>query len=125
MSQTRVVEIVFETHAISQDNERGVASGWDHSRLSERGRDAARVHADRQRFLDSPYPGGESWRQAVSRVGGFFDDLSLRWSDKRILLIGHVATRWACDHLLKGIPLEELAVEDFAWREGWEYCLES
>ena len=182
MTQTQVVEIVFETHSISEDNERGVASGWNHSRLSERGRDAARdlgsrrrddglaavftsdlyravetanvafgdspllilhdwrlrecnygamngrpvekVHSDRQRFLDVPYPAGESWRGAVARVGRFFEDLPLRWSNERVLLIGHVATRWACDHLLKGIPLEELATEEFAWQEGWEYRLE-
>ena len=30
---------------------------------------------DRQDFLDVPYPGGESWRQAVARVGCFLGDL--------------------------------------------------
>jgi 2,3-bisphosphoglycerate-dependent phosphoglycerate mutase len=32
------VEIVFETHALTEDNERGVATGWLPGRLSERGR---------------------------------------------------------------------------------------
>jgi len=36
------VEIVFETHSISEDNERGVASGWLDGRLSPRGRLFAR-----------------------------------------------------------------------------------
>jgi alpha-ribazole phosphatase/probable phosphoglycerate mutase len=40
------------------------------------------------------------------------------------VLIGHVATRWALDHLLNGVPLERLAAEEFAWREGWEYLLD-
>src|SRR3712207_5645970 len=31
-------ELIFETHSWSDDNERGVASGWNPSRLSERGR---------------------------------------------------------------------------------------
>jgi broad specificity phosphatase PhoE len=84
---------------------------------------AAELHGDRARYLDEPYPGGESWRQAVARVGRFLDDLPTRWDGARVLVIGHVATRWALDHYLRGIPLEDLAHEDFAWREGWEYEL--
>jgi 2,3-bisphosphoglycerate-dependent phosphoglycerate mutase len=71
--------------------------------------------------LDQPYPGGESWRQAVARVGRFLGDLPLRWDGRRILVIGHVATRWGLDHLIGGVPLEDLIEQDFAWQEGWEY----
>lgn len=85
------------------------------------GMPAAELHEHRDRYLDEPYPGGESWRQAVSRVGRFLDDLPLRWGDQRVLIIGHVATRWALDHLLNQVPLETLISADFAWREGWEY----
>ena len=35
-----------------------------------------------------PYPGGESWREAVARVGRFLDDLPLRWDGQRVLVIG-------------------------------------
>jgi broad specificity phosphatase PhoE len=178
-----VIEVVFETHSISEDNDREVASGWSHSRLSFRGRELAQElgqrrrrdaidavfssdlrraaetaeiafadsgipilldwrlrecdygqlnarplaeHAgNRRRFLDEPYPGGESWRQAVIRVGGFLDDLSSRWEGSRVLMIGHVATRWALDHYLAYVALEELVDADFNWQEGWEYTLES
>jgi 2,3-bisphosphoglycerate-dependent phosphoglycerate mutase len=174
-----VTTIVFETHALSDDNERGVASGWAHSRLSERGRRLAEelgerrrndgiaavfssdlgraaettaiafpsgnppvlldwrlrecdygdrngapadVHMrDRARYLDQPYLGGESWRQAVARVARWLDDFTLRWSGARILVVGHVATRWALDHHLDGVPLETLVAADFAWQEGWQY----
>ena len=44
-------------------------------------------------------------------------------SGQRVLLIGHVATRWALDHTLTGIPLETLVDAPFAWQEGWEYTL--
>jgi 2,3-bisphosphoglycerate-dependent phosphoglycerate mutase len=176
-----VTQIVFETHSWSEDNEQGIASGWRHSRLSERGRvlagelgerrrangietvftsdleraaetakiafgnlptpilydwrlrecdygdsngmPSAELHRDRRRYLDEPYPGGESWRQAVLRVGRFLRDLPLRWEGSRVLVIGHVATRWALDHLIDGIPLEDLVEADFNWREGWEYHL--
>lgn len=176
------VDIVYETHSISQDNEQRQASGWRGSELSARGlrlaeelgqrrRDdglaavfasdltraaqtaavafagtempilldwrlrecdygdrngmpADDLHRDLADHLDVPYPGGESWRQAVERASGFLTDLPSRWSDSRILIIGHVTTRWALDHVIDGRPLEELIKADFAWREGWEYRLE-
>jgi hypothetical protein len=34
---------------------------------------------------------------------------------------GTLATRWALDHHLNGVPLETLVAADFAWQEGWEY----
>jgi broad specificity phosphatase PhoE len=43
-----VTQIVFETHSISEDNDRGVASGWRESRLSARGRLLARRLGERR-----------------------------------------------------------------------------
>ncbi len=82
---------------------------------------ASQVHADRRRWLSVPYPGGESWAQAVRRVAGFLHDLPSRWDEKRVLVIGHVATRWALEHYLNNILLADLVEADFGWREGWEY----
>ena len=88
------------------------------------GMPAAELHQDRRRHIDRPYPGGERRRQAVHRVGRFLDDLPpLRWSGTRVLVLGHVATRWAFDHLIDGRPLEALVGVDFVWRESWEYRL--
>jgi len=74
--------------------------------------------------VDEPYEGGESWRQAVERVGRFLTDVPLRWDGARILVIGHTATRWGLDHFLAGRRIEELVTADFAWQEGWEFQLE-
>jgi broad specificity phosphatase PhoE len=173
------IELLFETHSWSEDNDNGLATGWNNGRLSERGQVLARelgdrrrndgiaavftsdlgravetatlafegsgipvlhdwrlrecdygelngapaeeVHADRRRHLDQPYPRGESWRGAADRVGRFLDDLPTRWSACRVLVIGHVATRWGLDHFINGDRLEDLIAADFAWREGWEY----
>jgi broad specificity phosphatase PhoE len=175
------VDVVFESHSITEDNESGHATGWLPGRLSARGRSlaqelglrrrgdgiaavfssdlrravetaevaftgcgvpvlldwrlrecdygdwngmpAADVHGSRSDYLDQPYPGGESWRQAVGRVGGFLNDLPERWSGKRILVIGHLATRWGLDHYVRGVPVETLVKQDFGWQEGWEYRL--
>lgn len=82
-----------------------------------------RVLGDRLAHLDSPYPGGESWRQAVSRAAGALDDVRGRWSGARVLVVGHVATRWALQHRVDGTPLRSLVAAEFDWRPGWEYAL--
>ena len=50
-------EIVFETHAISTDNEAGIATGWLEGQLSEEGRRLARRLGERRRdeWIDAVY----------------------------------------------------------------------
>ena len=43
------VEIIFETHSVTEDNERGIATGWLPGRLSDRGRSLARELGARRR----------------------------------------------------------------------------
>jgi 2,3-bisphosphoglycerate-dependent phosphoglycerate mutase len=80
------------------------------------------LDAVRLSHLDEPFAGGESYREAVARVGDFLAELQ-HIDAQRVLLIGHSATRWALDHLVDGVPLEELVTAPFDWREGWEYRL--
>jgi broad specificity phosphatase PhoE len=175
------VQIVFESHSTSVDNELGIATGWLPGALSETGRAHARALGERRRDdgvaavftsdlrravetaevafggsgipvfedrrlrecdygelngmprmrleserasrIDEPYPGGESYRDVVERMRSFLDDVAADYDGKRVVVIGHSATRWALDHLLEGTPLEELVDAPFAWREGWEYVL--
>jgi broad specificity phosphatase PhoE len=46
------IEIVFETHATSTDNESGIATGWLEGRLSETGRQQAKELGERRRADD-------------------------------------------------------------------------
>lgn len=43
------IEILFETHSLSTDNERGLATGWLEGRLSETGRRLAKELGERRR----------------------------------------------------------------------------
>ena len=43
------VEVVFETHSTSEDNEAGIATGWLPGRLSATGREQARELGERRR----------------------------------------------------------------------------
>jgi broad specificity phosphatase PhoE len=173
------VEVVFETHATSEDNEAGIATGWLPGRLSEAGRGQARELGERRRddgiavvfvsdlgravetaeiafagaavpvetdarlrecnygelngtpaplhdrtaHIDAPYPGGESWGQAVERVAGFLDDLRRERDGERVLAIGHGATRLALEVFANGRELAEAMAEPFTWQPGWEYVL--
>jgi len=71
-----------------------------------------------------PYPGGESYRDVVVRVSSFLDDVRRGWDGKRIVVVSHAAPRWALQHLLEGVPLEELVGAPFDWQPGWEFQLE-
>jgi broad specificity phosphatase PhoE len=44
-----VLEIVYETHSMTTDNEEGIATGWLPGRLSEAGRSHARALGERRR----------------------------------------------------------------------------
>jgi len=174
------VRVVFETHSTSEDNERGIGTGWLGGRLSATGRVQAGELGERRRDdgidaifasdlnravetaqiafgdravqldwrlrecdygelngmsrtlldeerpqrIDAPFPGGESWRDAVQRVDGFLEELVATHDGRRVLLIGHVATRWALDVRAQAATLEELVVAEFDWRPGWEYELD-
>jgi len=85
----------------------------------------AQLEAERLLRLETPFPGGESWREAVERVAGFLRELATSRNRERVLVIGHIATRWALDHVADGVPLATLAEAPFVWREGWEYTLSS
>jgi len=174
------IELVFETHSISVDNERGIATGWLPGELSAEGRRLARelgkrrredgiacvftsdlrravetaeiafdlttieIRQDarlrecdygelngrpvtelelRRRFVDEPFPGGESYRQCAERFRRFLYDATEEFEGKRILVIAHSAQRYALRHLLDGVPLEEAVDAPFEWQEGWEYVV--
>jgi broad specificity phosphatase PhoE len=174
------VQLVYETHSISVDNERGIASGWLPGELSDEGRLLARALGERRRndgivcvftsdlrravetaelafegcameirhdarlrecnygelngapvgeleprrrFVDEPYPGGESWRDCVERMRGFLGDVADEFDGRRVLVVAHSAQRWALRHLLEGVPLEELVDAPFEWQQGWEYVV--
>ena len=173
------VEVVFETHAPSEDNEAGIATGWLPGKLSAAGREQARELGERRRedglaivytsdlgravetaaiafadsplpvvqearlrecdygelngtsapvhdraaHIDRPYPGGESWRQAVERVADFLAELRAERDGERVLVIGHGATRLAFEVVADGEELGELVGAPFSWQPGWEYVL--
>lgn len=174
------VQLVFETHSTTLDNERGIATGWLPGELSPQGRENARELGERRRddgiacvftsdlaravetveiafagssieirederlrecnygelngvpveqleprsrFIDEPFPGGQSYRDCVRLMAGFLADVEREFDGRRVLVIGHSAQRWALRELLDGVPLRLLVDAPFRWQEGWEYAM--
>ena len=129
------IELVFETHSTTVDNEQGHAAGWLPGQLSERGRAQAQ-QLGRRRLGDgitavfSSDLARAAQTASVAFAGSAIPvlyDWRLRECDygqrNGMPVAEHVATRWALDHFIGGIPLEDLVERDFAWQEGWEYRL--
>jgi len=98
---------------------------YDYGTLT--GAPAQQVHSQRATRVDTPFPEGESLRDVVERVRSLLDDLARGWDGRRVVLIGHSATRLALDHLLGGIALEEVANAPWKWVPvpSWRYVLEA
>jgi broad specificity phosphatase PhoE len=84
-----------------------------------------RIEAQRSRRIDEPFPGGQSYRDVVEATRDLLTDIAVAHEGQRVLIIAHSANRWALQHLLDGIPLEQLVSAEFAWQEGWEFSLPS
>jgi alpha-ribazole phosphatase/probable phosphoglycerate mutase len=87
------------------------------------GAPVAAVHSKRLASIESPFPGGESYRQVIERTRSFLADISRDFDGRRICVIAHSANKWALDVLLRGEQLEDLVCADFGWREGWQYTV--
>lgn len=173
------VTLIYETHSISVDNERGVATGWLPGELSAKGRElaaemglrragvdvvyasdlrravqtaeiafgggkeirtdarlrecdygtyngwsVAEVAALRREHIETPWPGGQSYRDVVAQTASFLREVSERWQGSTVLVVSHSANRWALQHLLQGVALEDLVDAPFDWQPGWPYTLD-
>lgn len=140
------IEVTVETHATTEDNEAGIATGWLPGRLSAAGKAQAGELGHRR--ADGGYdaifssdlvravetvriafpgweepPGGESWREAIARVTRCIDDLRRDWHGSKLLVLGYTSTYWAFEHVATGSPVEERFAAPFEWQPGWDYVI--
>src|SRR3989339_470049 len=171
-----MVEIIFESHATTVDNEAKLSSGWYDAELSELGIKQAKelgeryegqhidavfcsdmqrsyktaeiafggrdIHiikdkrlrecdyGDLTRHVDTeikqekpnrisvPYPKGESYEQATTRIKQFLSELAGEYNGKRVMVIGHRATQYGLEHWINGVPLPETVIAPWQWQTG-------
>jgi 2,3-bisphosphoglycerate-dependent phosphoglycerate mutase len=94
------IEIVFETHATTEDNERGIATGWLPGRLSPRGRAQAEQLGDRRR------PDGGIHTVFTSDLGRAVETAAIAFGSTEIPILADWRLR-ECDYGERnGTPVE-------------------
>ena len=98
------VDIIFETHSTSEDNERGIATGWLPGALSVRGREQARELGARRRCDPIAAVFTSDLRRAVETAQLAFAGSTIR-----------ISTDWRlreCNYgRLNGMPVARLEME--------------
>lgn len=78
-----------------------------------------------QEYIDTPYAGGESYRDVEKRLRSFVSDATTLYGDGHIAIVAHQAPQLALDVILKGQTWQEAIEVDWrktgAWQAGWEY----
>jgi broad specificity phosphatase PhoE len=173
------MDLVFETHATSLDNEAGLASGWFDVGLSATGEEQARSLGVRRRndnlaavfcsdltravrtaevafgdravpiipdprlrecdygsltrypageielrrpgHITEPFPEGESYQEVVERTAAWLADATPQFTGRPVLVVGHRATFYALEHLLRNVPLDVAVTSAWQWQPGWVY----
>ncbi|MBI3290310.1 histidine phosphatase family protein [Candidatus Microgenomates bacterium] len=81
------------------------------------------VEPQKINHITEPFPNGESYEQAATRMKEFLDELKKNRDGQKVLIIGHRATQYGLEHLINGRSLQELLTTPFVWQPGWEYGL--
>ena len=98
------VEVVFETHSLSVDNERGIATGWLPGSLSETGQRLARELGERRRADDIDVVFTSDLHRAVETAQIAFLGVAIRiYPDARLRECNYGA--------MNGMPASRLAAE--------------
>ena len=79
---------------------------------------------EKSKRINKPFPNGESYTQTTERMKSFLSDLLREYDGKRVMIIGHRATQYGLESLIKKIPLEEIISVPWKWQPGWKYKLE-
>jgi broad specificity phosphatase PhoE len=97
-----VLELIYETHSTTTDNEAGLATGWLPGELSERGREQAVELGERRAHVDAVFS---------SDLGRALETVAIAFGDKDVPVFYDWRLR-ECDYgALNGAPVAELEVE--------------
>jgi broad specificity phosphatase PhoE len=82
---------------------------------------ALEIDARRAAHIATPFPDGESYQHVVDRVSAWITEAASDCAGQTVLVIGHRATFYALEHLVRGVPLHEAVVAPWQWQPGWTY----
>jgi len=82
------------------------------------------------KYVNKPFPNGESYKDVEKRVKSFLKDLLKNYLGKNVAIVSHRTPQLALEVLLNGKTWEQAIEEDWRfkkpkiWQPGWEYRLE-
>lgn len=83
---------------------------------------------DLEDYIDTPYPGGESYRQVEERMRNLLADLQENHEGKKVALLAHQAPQLALEVITEEKNWEQAIETDWrrngAWQPGWKYRVE-
>lgn len=82
--------------------------------------------SDMTKFIDTPYPNGESYHDTEKRMQSFLDDIKQELGNEAfIAIIGHEATQLALEVIINKKSWNQAIAENWrktqAWQPGWTY----
>ena len=82
---------------------------------------------DMKKYIVSPFPNGESYKQVESRLHNFINYLKHDYEDKKVAVVAHQAPQLALEVLLNSQTWEQAIDNDWRkkgeWQPGWEYII--
>lgn len=79
------------------------------------------------KFIDRPFPNGESYKDVEKRMKTFCKRLLGGYNNKNVAIVAHRGPQLALDVIIKGKSWKEAIAEDWrhrkAWQPGWNYKL--
>jgi len=86
---------------------------------------AAQFKNDMEKYIDKPFPNGESYKDIEKRMADFLKETSTKYHGQHIAIVAHQAPQLALEVLLNNKTWKQAIAEDWrlakAWQPGWEY----
>ena len=92
------------------------------------GKDSDIVEPLQEKSIDTPMPGGESYKDVETRIKDFLDFVTKEYDGKHIAIVAHKAPQLALNVLIAGMTWPEAFAKDWrktkSWQPGWGYTVE-
>lgn len=77
------------------------------------------------RYVNMPFPGGESYKDVEKRLVDFLNEIKSKYDGQHVVIVAHQAPQLALEVILNGKSWEQAIAEDWrhtkTWQAGWEY----
>lgn len=87
------------------------------------GRSSAEIEPMKIEHIRQPFPSGQSYEQTTEQVRLFIEETVGQHNNETIMVIGHRATQYGLEHILNGVPLEQVVAAPWKWQPGWTYTV--